>query len=191
MSFTSAEVWEQFNQRILGYIQRRVADPDDAEDLTQEVFVKVHTRIDQLHQEDRVLPWLYQIARNTVIDYYRSRKPSASLSEELVDDSSEVEEAEPIQVLADGLQDMIYQLEVKYQQPLMLSEIQGMKQSKVAEELGLSLSGAKSRIQRGRHKLRQQLLDCCHFEFDRRGGLIDYIPKQSCCQNCVSHQATT
>ncbi len=191
MSFTSAEVWEQFNQRILGYIQRRVADPDDAEDLMQEVFVKVHTRIDQLQQEDRVLPWLYQIARNTVIDYYRSRKPSASLSEELVDDSSEVEEAEPIQVLADGLQDMIYQLEVKYQQPLILSEIQGMKQSEVAEELGLSLSGAKSRIQRGRQKLRQLLLDCCHFEFDRRGGLIDYIPLQSCCQKCVNHLATT
>ena len=191
MSFTSAEVWEQFNQRILGYIQLRVADPDDAEDLMQEVFIKVHVHIDQLQQKDRIIPWIYQIARNTVIDHYRSRKPSSGITEELIVETNELADAEPMQRLAEGLQELIYQLDAKYQQPLILSEIQGMKQSDVAAKLGLSISGAKSRIQRGRQKLRQLLLDCCHFEFDRRGGMIDYVPKHACCQNCVNHQATT
>jgi RNA polymerase sigma-70 factor (ECF subfamily) len=79
---------------------------------------------------------------------------------------------------------MIVTLPEIYRQPLLLSEIGGMKQAEVAGQLGLSVSGAKSRIQRGRAMLKQSLLDCCHFEFDRRGSLIDYLPRQDCCEAC-------
>ena len=72
----------------------------------------------------------------------------------------------------------------KYRQALMLTEFRGMKQTELAEQLGISLSGAKSRVQRGREMLRESLLDCCHFEFDRLGGMIAYTLRPDCCQAC-------
>ena len=79
---------------------------------------------------------------------------------------------------------MVNSLPEKYRQALLLTEFRGLKQSEMAKELGLSLSGAKSRVQRGREMLRDALLDCCHFEFDRRGHLIDYTPRIDCCRRC-------
>ncbi len=183
---TTAELWDEFHHEIRRFILRRVADPDDAEDLVQEIFIKIHTRIDQLQNNERLVPWLYQIARNTIIDYYRSRKTYLSIPENLIENQITVMEDEDNVEgkLAKGLQGMINQLDEKYRLPLEMVELQGIKQKDVAEKLGISISGAKSRIQRGREKLRQLLLDCCHFEFDRRQRILEYIPKQNCCQRC-------
>ncbi len=180
---TTADIWDEFHHEIRRYILRRVADSEDAEDLVQEIFIKIHTRIDQLQRNDRIVPWLYQIARNTLIDYYRSRKMHQSIPENLIENQEDEEDNAEGQ-LAKGLQGMINQLDEKYRLPLEMVELQGIKQKEVAERLGISLSGAKSRIQRGREKLRQLLLDCCHFEFDRRQRILEYIPKQTYCQKC-------
>ncbi len=66
-------------------------------------------------------------------------------------------------------------------QALILTEYQGLTQRELAERLGLSFSGAKSRVQRAREKLKQQLLECCHFELDRRNHILDYQPR---CHRC-------
>ena len=63
-------------------------------------------------------------------------------------------------------------------------EFEEISQKALAERLGLSLSGAKSRVQRGRVKLRELLLGCCHVDFDRRGNIIDYRRKRASCKYC-------
>ncbi len=71
-------------------------------------------------------------------------------------------------------------LDAPTREALELSELEGLTQREVAERLGLSPSGAKSRVQRGRHKLREALEACCEIERDVRGHVTDYRPKEGC-----------
>jgi RNA polymerase sigma-70 factor (ECF subfamily) len=182
---TTEDIWNEFSQRLRVFILSRISDPDDADDMLQEVFIKLHTRIDTLRDEDRLAAWLYQIARNAIADHYRSGGPTVPVPETLAveDEPSESDAAGQI---AASLTTMVDSLPNKYRQAIVLSEFEGLPQHEVAYRLGLSLSGAKSRVQRGRDMLRTQLLDCCHFEFDREGRLIDYVPRPDCCRHCAS-----
>lgn len=180
---TTETVWQGFSQRLRQFIRARVEDDEEAEDLLQETFIRIHTRIDTLEDDTRLAAWVYQIARNLIIDHYRSRREVLPLPETVAvepgfnDPSAEAE-------IAAGLQEMVASLPDKYRQALTLTEFTGLKQTELAQRLGLSPSGAKSRVQRGREMLRQSLLDCCHFEFDRLGGMIAYTPKPACCTTC-------
>ena len=182
MSWTTAQIWEVFHERLHLFILKRVDDPDDAEDILQEVFIKIHSGLARLQDEERLAAWVYQISRNAVIDYYRSRPPAAPLPDDLAVAPAPIE-ADPEAELAGGLRLMVDNLPEKYRQALILTELEGMKQTELAQRLGLSTSGAKSRVQRGREMLRAELLACCRFEFDRRGKIIDYTPRLACCQN--------
>lgn len=180
MNLSTAEIWEVFSQQLRLFISKRVADANDVEDILQDVFVKIHTNLDTLQEEDRLVPWLYHIARNAIIDHYRTRRPMEELAETMAVDS-EPAEAEPFAQIAASLKPMIGYLPERYRQALLLTEIEGLKQTELAEELGISISGAKSRVQRGRDMLREALLDCCHFDFDLRGRVMDYTPRPNCC----------
>jgi RNA polymerase sigma-70 factor (ECF subfamily) len=180
---SSAEIWEAFSRPLRGYLLRRVSDPMDAEDILQDVFVKLHTRIDTLQDENRLAPWLYGIARNAVIDFYRTHRAEADLPDDLSGDG-EPQEEDLLPRLAQGLRPMLGCLPEKYAQAVQWVDLDGLTQEQMAARAGLSLSGAKSRVQRGRKLLRNSLLDCCHFEFDRRGHPIDYTPRPDCCKNC-------
>lgn len=185
MSLSTEQVWEQFSSRLLAYIRKRLADPDEAEDVLQDVFIKIHTRMHTLTDQDSLPAWIYQITRNAIIDRYRTKKFQAGLDESIPAESAEPSsEEDALARLAGSLGEMIACLPDTYQQALQLGEIEGWKQEQVARQLGLSLSGAKSRLQRGRRLLKQSLLDCCHFELDRRGQVIDYFPRQVCCTQC-------
>jgi RNA polymerase sigma-70 factor (ECF subfamily) len=83
------------------------------------------------------------------------------------------------------LMPMIWNLPDTYREAVMLSEIEGQTQKEVAEKIGISVSGAKSRVQRGRGMIKDMLLDCCKFEFDHQGNVMDYERKDdSCCEEC-------
>ena len=179
----TAEIWEEFSQQLKAFIVKRVDDPLDAEDILQETFIKIHSNIGTLRNQERLTPWLYRIARNTLIDHYRSQKIYLDLPESLPDSTKPFDE-EPEAHLALGLRDLVNCLPEKYSQALGMAEFEGKTQEEIARLLGLTLSGAKSRVQRGRALLRQELLDCCHFEFDRRMHVLDYTPRQEYCQHC-------
>jgi RNA polymerase sigma-70 factor (ECF subfamily) len=190
---STAEVWEAFHRQLFAFIRRRVDDPQDAEDILQDVFLRVHSRLDGLRDRDRLAPWLYQVARHAVIDHYRLRRPDLPLPDGFpadpswsgsADQADAWAEPDPAGEIASGLRDMIATLPGNYREVLLLSEIQGLKHKDIAARLGLSLSGVKSRVQRGRELLRQDLWSCCHFEFDRRGHLINYQPRPDCCRQC-------
>lgn len=175
---TTEEVWEEFNTGLKQFISRRVPDETCVEDVLQEVFLKIHTRIDTLRDRERLPGWIYAIARNAIYDYYREQKiPVPDISTELPEDPFDNVVAE----LTPCIQRMVESLPAEYREALLLTDYQGLSQRELAQRLGLSYSGAKSRVQRAREKVKQMLLDCCHFEFDRNGRVINYQPRCSCC----------
>jgi RNA polymerase sigma-70 factor, ECF subfamily len=189
MTTSSVEmVWNTFNTPLEHFIRKRVSDEQIAADLLQDVYVKIHTHLDTLNHKERLESWVYQIARNTVYDYYRKQKPNVEISEIVVaPDAVEVDEDMEAR-LAESLHSMIDCLPEDYQEALRLTEFEGLTQQELALRMGLSLSGAKSRVQRGRKMLREMLLACCHFEFDRLGKVIDYYPRCQCCADGACEQ---
>jgi len=183
MVMTTEKIWEEFHPRIKQFILKRIPDEYNAEDILQEVFLKIHARIDTLRDEEKLQGWMYQIARNVIADYYRQHKAIVALSEALLLPEEPVVDDDVVKDLLPGVRTMVNSLPDEYRQALLLTEYEGLTQRELAERLGLSLSGAKSRVQRAREKLKAMLLDCCHFEFDRLGKIIDYQPRCACCTN--------
>lgn len=174
-------VWTDVASKLRGYIRARVRDHAAAEDILQDVFLKAHTRIAQLQLPEKLEGWLFLIARNAVADHYRKSRPLEELPADLATETHEPE-FERAEELRAAFRRMIEQLPAPYGEALILTEFKGLTQKQLAVHLGISLSGAKSRVQRGRKKLKETLLACCQLEFDRRGQIIDCTPKaEDCC----------
>jgi RNA polymerase sigma-70 factor (ECF subfamily) len=173
-------LWDQYSRRLRAFIRTRVGNDADAEDILQEVFIRMHRNLCCLPESEWHRPerWIYQITRHLIIDQYRRRHELEVLSENLPA-QPDLPEADPQALLALSLRELIDQLPEPYRQALILTEYQGLSQKQLAERIGISLSGAKSRVQRAREKLRDLLLRCCHFEFDRRGHIVEFY--QRCC----------
>ena len=184
MVTTTEQVWQAFHAPLYQFIRRRVANEVTAEDLLQEVFLKIHQHGDSLREVKRLESWIYQITRNLIIDHYRShRQPMTSLdTREALDLPDELPDDDVVSELLPCIRAMVLALPKQDRQALILTEDQGLTQKELGERLGLSFSGAKSRVQRAREKLKQELLACCHFELDRRGHILDYQPRCECCE---------
>ena len=193
MKLSTEKVWEDFSTSLRTFIGRRVSNYLHAEDVLQDVFVKIHKSIASIEDETKLRSWVYQIARNTIIDYYRRNKLKteeisagelADMLDESVPTFSNDENPQKVRIMeiASGLKDMIGQLPEKYAQALLLVEFEGIPRLSWRNDCGLSVSGAKSRVQRGRQMLRDILMRCCHFELDRYGTIIDYYPHCCCCK---------
>ncbi|MCC6209012.1 MAG: RNA polymerase sigma factor SigZ [Gammaproteobacteria bacterium] len=175
------DFWTEHKTRLRSYVARRVHEPGAVDDILQNVFVKAYTSLHTVRSRGSLTGWLYRIASNTIADHYRGKASWEEISDELA-----APEPEPdyIGELASCLQPLIADLPEIYRVPLVLSEIEGRTQKEVAARLGLSLSGAKSRVQRGREKLRQRLLRCCDIETGK-GGVLGYeIRDKRCGGDC-------
>lgn len=175
---TSEQLWLDYHVGLLNFISHRVGNRDLAEDLLQDVFVKIHSRLDTLADDERLQGWLYRIAQNSIIDHYRTGKPHEPLPDDLAETllQQPTDDDQAWNELADCLRPMIEWLPESYRDAVQLSELDGMPLKEVAERLNLSLSGAKSRVQRGRAKLKEVLLDCCQLELDCRGKPVSLSP---------------
>jgi len=121
---------------------------------------------------------------NAIIDHYRTRKETVEVPDTLPaePDANDGE----IEELKASFRRMIYSLPEPYREAVLLTELDGLTQQALADRLGISLSGAKSRVQRGRSQLKQMLDECCTFEFDRRGKVIDCTPRAKAgCKECA------
>jgi len=188
---TTERVWEEFHTPLQQFIRRRISDEETAEDVLQDVFLKIHQHMDALKDVRKLESWIYQITRNVIIDAYRSRRQEATLeSAEALDLPEELPDDDIVSELLPSVRAMVRNLPELDRQALVLTEYQGLTQKELAERLGLSLSGAKSRVQRAREKLKHQLMECCQIELDRRGHIIDYQPRCQCCvtPGCCSDQ---
>jgi len=170
--------WHAYRDALYRFVVKRVRDHTAAEDIVHDVLVKAYTRQETLRNPEKMKPWLYQITRNAIIDYYRVQKPSEALPDHMTREEQGARHAE--RELARCLIPLLEELPAAYGRPLRLADLEGVAQQDVAATLGLSLSGAKSRLQRGRKMLHDTLLRCCRVELDRRGGIATYEVGGSC-----------
>jgi RNA polymerase sigma-70 factor (ECF subfamily) len=182
--------WRELRARLHGFVGRRVGNPEDAEDVVQDVFVRMQRNIDALSSADRLDAWAFRIARNAVADHYRSRG-RRDLTREAASKAMEglgADAAEPTgdarAEMAHCIAPMVRGLPDTYRRAVELTELEGMSQAAAAERLGLSVPGAKSRVQRGRARLRAMLLRCCQIETDRRGRVVAFETRDG--QGCAS-----
>lgn len=176
MAVSTEAVWKAMSGDLRAYISRRVRAPHDVDDILQTVFLKIHDNLSTLRDWGRLEAWIYGIARRAIVDFYRGRTEYVPL-DDVPEPAADERDGEGggasgcIKPMLDALPD-------KYKEALTLTEMQGLSQRELAHRTGLSFSGAKSRVQRGRELLREVLLECCTFEFDRRGGIVHYEPRE-------------
>ena len=182
---TISDIWEEFADRLKRFIRKHVMEEADVEDVLQDTFVKIHLALPNLKKRGKLTAWVFQIARNTVIDYHRAKRPTADLPDNMSDSRDRVVTFDAAAEIVACLKPMIEELPETYRQAIMLTEYEGLTQLEMSERLGLSLSGAKSRVQRARGKLKDMLFECCHFEFDRMKHIADYQPREPSCRFCV------
>jgi RNA polymerase sigma-70 factor (ECF subfamily) len=151
--------------------------------------VRVHRGLPQLRDDDRLSPWVYRIARNAIVDHARARKPTGDGEDAVAWDEDEDDAAQDV---ARALALFVTALPSPYREAITLTELEGRTQREAAEMVGISLSGMKSRVQRGRARLRAMLESCCEIALDVRGRVIECAPRadaelpEGCC--CPSAQ---
>lgn len=168
--------WQDYRAALVHFVRSRVSDAGTAEDIVHDVLVKAYARRDTLRSQEKLDAWLFQMTRNAIVDHYRAKRPAEEVPEELAAPESEGSAREE---LARCLTALITHLPERSRTAIELSEIQGLTQKETAERLGITLSGAKSRVQRGRAQLHDMLIECCRVERDVRGGIMDYEPSST------------
>jgi RNA polymerase sigma-70 factor (ECF subfamily) len=170
--------WKELEQRLRPYLARRVASPADVDDLLQDIFVRMHQGLANLRDDERFGPWVYRIAHSAVVD--RSRRRSRSPITALADAEVSAEGPSDEELRSDlsaCLALFVSILPEPYRQAITLTELQGHSQQAAADMLEISLSGMKSRVQRGRDKLRHMFEECCQLSVDVRGRVIECEPR--------------
>lgn len=164
------EIWESFDKQLRGFICTKMNNSNECLDVLQDVYLKIIKNIDKISAIENIPSYLNRVAANAVADHYRqrSRKPVLSVDDVnklvIIDEVNEEDEAVKnccLQCLEPGIDT----LPAKYKEAFILSEVEGIPQKEVAEKLGITLSGAKSRVQRAREKLREEVLKCCYQQF--------------------------
>ena len=182
--------WGETLERLRRFVAVRVSDPELAADITQDVFVR-SLASGALDRVDNVTAWLYAAARNAVIDHYRTRRRYDGVSElerwPEADTSGDLPNA-ATRELARCLQPMLGRLRPTARDALTRVDLEGQTHQQAAAQLGISVSGMKSRVQRARRDLRAQLTSCCQVQTDSSGALADYQPKPGTC-GCSGEQA--
>lgn len=172
------QIWEDYRSDLYKFLLSRTKDSDLANDLVQDTLLKAFESRADLKDVTKLKSWLFTIARNKLIDTYRSTK-NVEPYDLTKHDAMEGEE-QPDSNMAECVSSLAKSLPEKYAQPLLMSDIQSIKQKDIADQLGLSLSGAKSRVQRGREMLKEKLFACCPLEFNSKGTAVACV--SSCCQ---------
>lgn len=173
-------LWRGMHATLEQFVARRTTSRQDAEDVVQDVFLRIHQALETSGPIDRMDAWVYRIARNAVIDRYRRARPVDALEGDLpveVDDS-EVDELR--EALGACLAPFVDQLPEPYATAVRMIEIEDVTQVEAARLAGISVSGMKSRVQRGRARLRDLVDACCRFELDGRGKVIGYESRTRC-----------
>jgi len=168
MNSIAVENWLKTQNELRSFVYKKVRDKALAEDIVQDVYLKVYTHIGSLKESGKMAGWIYQITRNVITDHFRKQsKALNSLDLDWSNDDSNYNEC-----VASCLQDMLQQLPEKYREAIELTEFHNLSQIQLAERLQISYSGAKSRVQRGRQILREKMDAAYSIQLDAYGNAI-------------------
>ncbi|MFC9767595.1 sigma-70 family RNA polymerase sigma factor [Rhodococcus jostii] len=179
------QLWRRFSSDLRAFIARRVSRPEDADDILSIVFLRMAKSLDNLREKDRLLGWMYAITRNAITDYYRSAPHRRELAVDTVPDNPPDGEPDPDETaekeLASCLVPMLSGLPAEQAAAVKMVDLDNRTNAAAANEVGISVSGMKSRVQRGRAALQAQLHACCQISQDRTGHVHDYQPRSGSC----------
>ena len=171
-------LWQEHKNELRNFILKRVKDQNLTNDILQDVLMKVYNFCISKSGVRNIRSWLYQIAQNTITDYYRKQSKFTNL-----DNLTEIEYEDQNMAFKEATNYILPMLEFlpkEYAVPLKFADIDNIKQADIAKKLNLSLSATKSRIQRARQLLKAEFITCCHFKTDKQGNLISFEIKDSC-----------
>ena len=182
-------IYKQFHSDLLGYVKSKVRSREDAEDILQNVFIKISSNIDKLTEDVKLKSWIFTITRNAIIDYYRvnATKKKVGVPEEIDENVLELEEPDPTKGLDQCMNSMIRLLPEEYRDIIIDSEIKGIKQKDLADKYEMAYPSMRSRVQRGRERLKQLFYNCCHIETDKHGNILAAQGRTDCdgpCKPC-------
>ncbi|MBK6265628.1 sigma-70 family RNA polymerase sigma factor [Marivirga sp. S37H4] len=153
-------VYLEFKDEIQRYILKKVKSREVAEDLTSQLALKLHSMCEKLKEVRNLRAWLYRVASNVVIDYFRDEQKKQSQS--IVDDLSQDEREEFFYIAVENcVLKLLEQLPDKYKVAVRMSDLEGISQKEIAVKLNISYSAAKMRVQRGRESLKSMFYECC------------------------------
>lgn len=180
-------IWLEFEQKLHAYVRRRVSI-SSVDDVVSRVLLQLVRSQERMEGAKNPIAWVYRVAANVITDHYRKQASEkrileSYMQEPLIEEGSE-EMTNGSNSLARCLIPLINDLPAPYGQAMMLTDINGISQSAAAKQMGLSVSGMKSRIQRGRQKLKAKLLRCCEIEENHRGNIMDYRIRSASAKCC-------
>lgn len=177
---TTQQVWKQYSEDLKRFIISKVKDVVVTDDILQDTFIKIHTKLDTLQEINKLKPWIFAIARNSILDYFKTQNKTV----EFENFETEVETENYTHTEKDCLQGILKGLPKKYRDPLFLSDIKGLKQQEVADQLKQSLPTTKSQIQRARKLIAEGFMDCCGYKLNENGKLVGEVQEKENCKIC-------
>lgn len=173
------QYWNIHSEELQNYLTSRTRTKDDAEDLFQELFIRFYKEVQKESNIEVVKSWLYRVAKNLLIDYYRKSgyRSEVPLDDHDIQDSTDLTFLLDVKKTYEGLDVMMKDLSPEYQDILKKTDLSGITASEYANTNNLSLNTVKSKLRRARLALRELLFSCCDFHFDNHGNLIDYTKK--------------
>ena len=185
-------MWQEVIAQLRGFVRRRIADPDRADDLISDILLRIHQNLGSVDDQERLAHWVSRVARNAVIDEYRrAARAREQLLPTLTDteaidpvDSEPDDESSVLDELSGCLRPLLAGLPAEQRRAVEMIDLDGMPQANAARREEVSLSGMKSRVQRGRRRLAELLGQCCTLTLDARGVPMDYERAPGCTGGC-------
>lgn len=179
--------WAELRGRLRSFVARQVADPSAHDDLVQEILLRLYRGLPRLRASERLDAFAYQVARNATTDHYRKIHRERPVAPETLEDHAVAGAADvaedsrtgPAQ-LARCVRPLIERLDADYREALLLTDLGELSQADAARRLGLSVSGMRARVQRGRKQLHEALAACCTVALDA-ADQIDSVERVGPC----------
>jgi RNA polymerase sigma-70 factor (ECF subfamily) len=168
------KAWAVHEGELRGWARHRLGNAEDADDLLQDLFLKALRQGERFCSVHNARAWLFEVARNTLADHLHVARDTVELPHDL---GNLVEEADTVDNLASCLPRVLSELADEDREAINLCDLQGMPQADFAKLKGLTLSGAKSRLQRARLRMKQQLTLVCQVQTDPEGHVLDFVPR--------------
>lgn len=176
------KVWKEYQTSLKGFLHKNISNPDDVDDLLQEILIKTYQKLSTVQDNKKVKSWLFQVANNTIIDFYRQRAKGKEVSQDDLWYTDSKESA--LDQLSACIIPFIKELPAQEAALLTAVEIEGASQKETAERMGMKYSTFKSKVQKSRKMLHKLFNECCEFSIDKQGNIIDFQEKNTGCSGC-------
>jgi RNA polymerase sigma-70 factor, ECF subfamily len=167
-----SELWKENSQRLENFICNKVNHDDHCHDILHDLFLKITEKEERIKLVEQPASYIIKMAQNAVIDFYRTQKKATQALKGNENYISNEEHLSDVQLADCCLLTFIKNLPPAYSEALILTDLEGLSQKELAEKLNISYTGAKSRVQRARKMLKEAILDCCPYQFDKYGNII-------------------